>query len=296
MVRDVAQGVGRKRGKAAASGSGETADTAVVTIDDARRSKNRRKVHERREVKARVELLAQVPSDGTTIGNGSLRESLGWDLDTYQAVRDELVARGVIRLGPGRGGTVSLVEPRSPVAPTRAASRRRPERELYAAVGRGLAKWASNQGWSDHFVEQTAHQGSKKTGGKLTRPDFVVIGFRCYEYTPGKIRDVETIEVKLWPCGIEAVFEAAAHSRWATRSHLAIKRSRSHGPTAEDLARLEAECQRFGVGLILFDDPETPDAWVYRIEPARQEPDPELLEEFLNTQVKGREQLRKWLH
>lgn len=295
MVRDVAHSVRGKSGAPAAQRSARPAGPAVVAVAGGRQAVALRTAQDRSAANAR-NLLAEVPLDGTTISNGRLREVLGWNEDKYRTVRDELVAQGAIRLGPGRGGTVSRVDPQSPVASTRAASRRRPERELYATYGRGLAKWASNQGWSDHFVEQTAHQGAKKTGGKFTRPDFVVIGFRCYEYTPGKVRDVETIEVKLWPCGIEAVFEAAAHSRCATRSHLAIMRDRTLGPSDEDLARLEAECQRFGIGLIVLDDPEDPDTWDYRVDAVRQEPDPELLESFLNTQVEQREQLRKWLH
>ncbi|MFM2043676.1 MAG: hypothetical protein RLY86_2252 [Pseudomonadota bacterium] len=46
--------------------------------------------------------------DGAT-GNGKLRERLGWDEATYEAVKSRLLADGVIEKGRGRGGSVSLV-------------------------------------------------------------------------------------------------------------------------------------------------------------------------------------------
>jgi adenine-specific DNA-methyltransferase len=51
-------------------------------------------------------LLALVPLDGSTIGNTSLREKLGWDEDAYATVRDALVALGLLEKGKGRGGAV----------------------------------------------------------------------------------------------------------------------------------------------------------------------------------------------
>lgn len=44
-------------------------------------------------------------------GNGRLREALQWDEVVYNAVKNELVAEGVVSLGRGRGGAVSLVGP-----------------------------------------------------------------------------------------------------------------------------------------------------------------------------------------
>jgi hypothetical protein len=46
---------------------------------------------------------------GDTSGNISLRRNLGWDEERYAATRDILEARGVIRRGQGRGGTVQLI-------------------------------------------------------------------------------------------------------------------------------------------------------------------------------------------
>ena len=45
---------------------------------------------------------------GGTTGNGRLREALQWDEAAYKAVRDALVAEGIVTTGRGRGGSVSL--------------------------------------------------------------------------------------------------------------------------------------------------------------------------------------------
>lgn len=53
-------------------------------------------------------LLSSTPNDGTAIGNGSLRDKLGWDEDRYFSVRARLISKGSIWLGKGRGGSVVL--------------------------------------------------------------------------------------------------------------------------------------------------------------------------------------------
>jgi len=50
--------------------------------------------------------LDRVPADGSTIGNGAVREALGWPEDRYNAAKDALVANGTLLKGQGRGGTV----------------------------------------------------------------------------------------------------------------------------------------------------------------------------------------------
>jgi hypothetical protein len=81
-----------------------------------------------------------------------------------------------------------------------------------------------------------------------------------------------------------------------TKSYLALQTTQET-PTDDELARLESECQRFGVGLILFGKPQDFEDWDYRIDPIRQEPDPELLEQFIRDQLsaKNQETIRKWV-
>ena len=64
-------------------------------------------------------LLALVPPDGAAIGNAALRdelaEELGREVDEYEyiAIRDALIARGLLVKGKGRGGSVRLGQPTS---------------------------------------------------------------------------------------------------------------------------------------------------------------------------------------
>ena len=51
-------------------------------------------------------LLLQLPANGLALGNGTLRESLGWDEARYDAARDALVAAGLAEKGRGRGGSL----------------------------------------------------------------------------------------------------------------------------------------------------------------------------------------------
>ncbi len=57
-----------------------------------------------------LELLGALDALGGSAGNGKLRELLGWDEATYEAVKAPLIARGQLRSGRGRGGSVSLAE------------------------------------------------------------------------------------------------------------------------------------------------------------------------------------------
>lgn len=53
-------------------------------------------------------MVSLLPRDGAAIGNGSLRDKLGWDEDKYFLVRGSLLQKGMIWLGKGRGGSVTL--------------------------------------------------------------------------------------------------------------------------------------------------------------------------------------------
>ena len=56
----------------------------------------------------RDKFVAALTELGGSAGNGRLREALQWDEEVYNAVKDELVAEGVVTPGRGRGGSVSL--------------------------------------------------------------------------------------------------------------------------------------------------------------------------------------------
>jgi type I restriction enzyme M protein len=54
------------------------------------------------------ELLGALEALGGSAGNGRLRELLGWDEASYEAVKEPLLASGQLQAGRGRGGSVSL--------------------------------------------------------------------------------------------------------------------------------------------------------------------------------------------
>ncbi len=57
-----------------------------------------------------LELLGALEALGGSAGNGKLRDLLGWDEATYEAVKAPLVASGQLRPGRGRGGSVNLAD------------------------------------------------------------------------------------------------------------------------------------------------------------------------------------------
>ncbi len=61
-----------------------------------------------------VDLLAQVPADGSGIGNQRLREKLGWEELRYLNARDALLAKGDLVKAQGRGGSVRRADAGSP--------------------------------------------------------------------------------------------------------------------------------------------------------------------------------------
>jgi hypothetical protein len=51
-----------------------------------------------------LELLCALEALGGSAGNGKLRDRLGWDEATYEAVKGPLLSSGQLQAGRGRGG------------------------------------------------------------------------------------------------------------------------------------------------------------------------------------------------
>jgi type I restriction enzyme M protein len=56
------------------------------------------------------ELVGALKALGGSAGNGKLRALLGWDEDTYEAVKAPLMAAGRLKPGRGKGGSVALTD------------------------------------------------------------------------------------------------------------------------------------------------------------------------------------------
>jgi hypothetical protein len=245
-------------------------------------------------------LITKIREKGGHAGNVTLQRELGWPEDSYWPIRDRLVDAGLLELGRGRGGSVSLVIQADPVqsaafeaviAPLPVNSPPRlSEAELYEPLADVLKKqWAKDLRFRSLVVEVTARQGRRETGGTWTRPDIVAAALRVFPHVPGKFFDLITFEVKPFDgIDVTAVFEALSHRRAATQAYVWL-----HVPAGEEtnvelialLKRIEEESSRHGVGMIVGADPADYSSWDLRLRAARYEPDPESLNEFIAQQL-----------
>jgi hypothetical protein len=246
-------------------------------------------------------LLDTLPVDGRTIGNQALRRILRWRTDRYFAARNALADEGLVVRGPGYGGTIRraftasagqrsvsvVVAPGADAAATIEASIKN-ELALYEPMRTVIAhEWAFDHRTEPLAVEVTALAGSKATGGLWSRPDIVSVEVRTFAFLPGKYLEVVTFEVKAaHAISIQAVYEALAHRRAATRSYVLL-----HVPSekAADLEHLVADvasvARPHGIGVVTAADPGDYQTWDERTEAHRMEPDPERLDTFIAVQL-----------
>lgn len=253
-----------------------------------------------------------LPTNGDAVGNVSLREKLGWQVDRYFQAREALLRQQKVTLGKGKGGSVrrrltvdtlkaaeTVAPPQAPAEAERAeVDHKARERDLYPQIVRAVDNWARDLGYSKlRFVVDISSQGSRRTGGKWTRPDIVMVSLENYSCIPGKNLEVITFEIKpAWSWGIEAVFEAASHSRFATKSYLVLHKN-GEPSDAELLERIEDECRRFGVGLIVTATPDNFSENDFVIEPGDSRTDLFEMNAFLEEQLPEDklDELRIWV-
>jgi hypothetical protein len=240
------------------------------------------------------QLLAKLRSMGGFSGNVSLQRALKWDDPLYWAVRNRVYDRGLVTLGRGRGGSVTLVEKAQAILSTPAdqpqSSPTPPssELELYNPIADVLRRdWVKDYRLRQSLVEVTALQGRRATGGTWTRPDLVVVGLRIFPHLPGKYFDLFSFEVKpTWGVSVTAVYEALAHRRAATHAfvwfHIPDDRAEEFREALEAIA---SEAKRFGVGVIVASKPSDYESWDVIVEASRMEPDPESLNDFIAVQL-----------
>jgi len=232
-------------------------------------------------------LMDHVPEEGSGVGNEYLIKQLGWQRDKYWKVRDELLDRGVIERGKGRGGSVRRSTSKVPAVAAKKVASTGPEEKLYQPLlGTLQSDWVREMRIEPdqiHF-EITAKQGKKATGGTWTRPDITAVSVRTFQHIPGKYVDVWTFEVKsLEALDVTAIFEAASHASRATRSYALLQVP--NGPSdavGELLDRCVSEAARLKVGLITFSSASDWSTWETKVEAPRLETAPELLDEFVN--------------
>lgn len=242
--------------------------------------------------------------EGGNSGNVSLRATLNWDEDFYWKVQGRLIEDGKIAPGRGRGGSVRIINldtgPSAngsgevPSEPTIDLTK---ERELYLPIKSSLEnKWINKFGFDEVRVDETHSRGSKDTGGTYTRPDVTAAGIRRYVFLPKRL-EILTFEIKTSEAvNVMGILEAIAHREAAHRSYTIYATSKGKFDVSMEAERITELAQKYGIGIILIENPESVDTWEILLEAIRHEPDPSRLDRFLgdlpNEEMK--KQLSKW--
>ncbi|MDP5227174.1 MULTISPECIES: hypothetical protein [Arthrobacter] len=250
-----------------------------------------------------LQLLNVVPIDGSTIGNQRARETVGLGEDLYFTVRNGLIEKGLIVKGQGRGGTIRRVlevvaEPDAVVSPiadtaTVVIETVREDALYEPILGVLRGAWTRDRQLLPLDFEITARQGRRSTGGTWSRPDLVSVEIKTYEYVPGKFLEVTTFEVKPADAiDVQAVYEALAHRRSSTHAYVLLHIPQEEVTVLEDSVRnVRLVARSHGIGVITIQDPADYNTWEELEEAQRVEPDPERLNQFIETQLS--EKLRK---
>ncbi|MFO0560254.1 MAG: hypothetical protein U0269_19715 [Polyangiales bacterium] len=248
--------------------------------------------------------------------NAEVRAELGLDgdHDKYWLLLRSLIEQGLVRVGRGRGGKVGRVIkdsaeessvaapiiPSSPSASTTDAGQANSpttiESSWYPFVERGLrGDWSKSRGFDEVLVAATHSLGSKKTGGRWTRPDLLVLSKQRFRLPPSVVFESHSFEVK--PPGqwtVLGAHEASAHGRYFTRPYLLLGSLILEDDLVEDDRRaLDAcydECARLGVGLVVVYPGFGFDDWDWLLEPQRHTPAPEDVESALANVLTSEEQ------
>lgn len=123
--------------------------------------------------------------------------------------------------------------------------------------------------------------------GQWRRCDFTGIAITPRAVLNGTDIDLYTFELKAADSGnIAAVAEAEAQTRGSNYGYL-VWHVPDRAAIASKLDAVERECQRKGVGLILFGDPQDLDSFDYRMAAARQPTDVKAVDKFLASRLDG---------
>lgn len=235
----------------------------------------------------------RVPQDGSTITNPELQRQLGWERDKYWNIRNALIDQGVLSVARGRGGLVFRVIQKESVDVEAIAQDQEVlpqirEQDLYPRIATVLnQEWAREKRFDRQIVHTTANQGRRDTGGRWSRPDLVLVTQSTYPYVPGRHFEVITFEVKPSDSiDVTAVYEALAHRRAATKSYVLLHVPDAQAEQLKDaLTEVYSEGKKHGVGVIIFNQPDDFSGWEEMVEPVRQDPDPQRLNDFLANQI-----------
>ena len=246
-------------------------------------------------------LFDALPADGSGVTNPALRQYLRWNQNRYFAARDGLVDKGLVVRGRGRGGVirrsnatqrgaehvVTVVVEGDAADTDMIEAAITNELSLYPPMRAVIeGDWARERRQELLAVEITA-LGGRRPDGIWSRPDITTVEVRTFEFVPGKHLDVNTFEVKSHNAvNVQAVYEALAHRRAATRSYVLFyippERAAALKDDVDDIA---AVARTHGIGVVTAADPRDYDTWEELEEAHRVQPDPEKLNDFIAAQL-----------
>lgn len=216
-----------------------------------------------------------LPDDGASRGNTTLKSAAGLTDRRYEAATKLLLRSGEVAPAGGAGGALR----RAGDGPRAGAVKQ--ESNLYEP----FKKWLeSGDKPSDQILRlclvTATGEGHRRGRGAWARPDVVVISVSsvtAWEFVPGVVAEIHSYELKPYREAekLPGVYEACAHQRRAHYSTLVLE-----WPPDGDRkvpAEIEDECSRLGVGLAFMWGSKV----TRQLEPRRNSPAPDKLQEFL---------------
>jgi hypothetical protein len=236
-----------------------------------------------------VEFVTALKEAGGSSGNRALRQRLDWDEEFYWKIQGRLIESGKIAPGRGKGGSVHLADVQEerarsgdgePDIPNESIK----ECDLYKPLKEAIEKkWINRFGFDDVRVHETysPRNRARKGGGTFTRPDITAAGIRRYVYLPKRL-EIVTFEVKSSESvDIMGVLESIAHREAAHRSYVIYATSREGFDSTPENDRILELSQKYGIGVILAEPPESVEDWEIFVDALRHKPDPARLEAFI---------------
>ena len=219
---------------------------------------------------------------GESVGNQAIRNELNLSQDDYWNARNILLEQGKISLGKGKGGSISLVieEKQKNTKEENTLTKKLLEPLNTRWIPDKLGELKENS----YFVFNTSCQGSKKTGGKWSRPDLVLCRYRTYTYLPPRL-EITTFEVKKKSAvDVTSVYEALSQNNAAHYSYVLLERPEEASQDEQWESILDT-AQRHGIGVISFSKTEDYDTWNTEVKALYHEAPPENIERFISQQL-----------
>jgi hypothetical protein len=162
----------------------------------------------------------------------------------------------------------------------------------------GLEKWALENQFSNYFIEALKGNDSPNDLARYgKRPDVMMVSVETFQFVPNKHMEIFSYCVrKSGEWSLDATYEAAGHLRFSNRSYLALQKDLRTGAPAGLQARIEEECRRLGVGLIVCEDPSDYSTFQIRLSPLSIPFNPREVERRMETlSEESRAKLIRWL-